>query len=103
MLKTKHKLISDSWTADVEALETAIGRFTEDRTHPNDCEVAFFEIEGDGRLHVNVTHRHQTTTATGWAGPASLREGFVHNRTFGETPPGQLLRAIRAMVLAERV
>jgi len=103
MVKTKHKLITASWTADVEALETGIGRFSEDRTHPNDCEVVFFEIDGDGRLHVNVTHRHQTTTVAGWAGPASLREGFVHNRTFGDTPPGQLLRAIRNMVLAERI
>ena len=103
MVTTKHKLLTDSWTSDVEALETAVGRFRADRTLPNDCEVVFFEIGGDGHLHVNVTHRHQTTAVTGWAGPASLREGFVHNRTFGDTPPRQILREIRDMVLAERI
>ena len=48
MVKTKHKLITDSWTADVEALETGIGRFSEDRTHPNDCEVVFSRSTATG-------------------------------------------------------
>ena len=102
MVTTKHKLLTDSWTANVEALEAAVGRFTTDRSLTNDCQVVFFEI-GDGRLHVNVTHKYQTTAVRGWAGPASLREGFVHNRTFADAPPGQMLRHIRDMVFAERI
>jgi hypothetical protein len=69
----------------------------------NACRVVFFEIAGDAHLHVNVTHRHQTTAVRGWAGPAKLPEGFVHNRMFGETPSGQMLRHIREMVFAERM
>src|SRR5216684_938804 len=54
---TTHKLLTSSWTADVETLETAIGRFTRRRRLANDCQIVFFEIAGDGQLHVNVTHQ----------------------------------------------
>jgi hypothetical protein len=57
---TKHMLLTGSWKTDVEALETAIGRFTADRPLTSDCQVVFFEIASDGHLHVNVTHKHQT-------------------------------------------
>jgi len=87
-LSIDHKLLTKSWTSDVEALEASIGRFAEQRPLTNDCRVVFFEIAGDAHLHVNVTHRHQTTAVRGWAGPANMPEGFVHNRMFGETPSG---------------
>jgi hypothetical protein len=102
-ITTTHKLLTRSWTADVEALETAIGRFKADRAVTNDCRVVFFEIVGDGHLHVNVTHRYPTRAASGWAGPASVPEGFVHNRTFGDTPPNRIVRHIRDMVFAARI
>jgi hypothetical protein len=102
MVTTAHKLLTDSWTADVKALETAVGRFATDRSLTNRCHVVFFEI-GDGRLHVNVTHRHQTRAVRGWAGPASLREGFVHNRMFADAAPRRMVRQIRDMVFAERI
>ena len=98
---TRHKLLTGSWTADVEMLETAIGRFTNERPLANGCQVAFFEIPGDAELHVNVTHRHPTVAIRGWVGPASLPGGFVHNRRFGDTPPNQILRHIRNMVFAD--
>ena len=62
-----------------------------------------FEIVSDGHLHVNVTHKYPTRTARGWAGPASLPEGFVHNRTFGDTQPSQIIRHVRDMVFAARI
>jgi hypothetical protein len=99
---TEHKLLTGSWTADVAALETAIERFTEDRPVTNDCRVVFFEVARDGDLHVNVTHEHETATVTGWAGPASVPQGFVNNRTFGDMPPSQIARHIRNMVFAAR-
>jgi len=99
---TKHKLVTSRWTADVETLETAIGRFTADRPLTNDCHVVFFEIAGDGQLHVNVTHQHPTMAVRGWAGPARLPDGFVHNRRFGDTPTSQMVRHIRDMVFAVR-
>jgi hypothetical protein len=102
MVTTAHRLLTDSWTADVAALETAVGRFTADRSLENRCHVVFFEI-GDGRLHVNVTHRYQTRAVRGWAGPASLPEGFVHNRTFADAAPAHMSRQIRDMVFAERI
>ena len=102
-LSADHKLLTKSWTADVESLETAIGRFTEDRRLTNDCRVMFFEIAGDRHLHVNVTHRHPTMAVRGWVGPASLPEGFVHNRTFEEAGASQMLRHIRNMVFAARI
>jgi hypothetical protein len=102
-ITTTHNLLTMSWTADVAALETAIGRFRPDQSAPNDCRVVFFEIVRDADLHVNVTHQHQTKGVRGWAGPASLPEGFVHNRTFGDTPPSQIARQIREMVFAARI
>jgi hypothetical protein len=102
-LSIDHKLLTRSWTSDVEALEASIGRFAERRPLTNACRVVFFEIAGDAHLHVNVTLRHQTTAARGWAGPAKMPEGFVHNRMFGATPSGQMLRHIREMVFAERM
>lgn len=97
---TTHKLLTSSWTADVEAFETAIGRFPAYRRLVNDCQVVFFEIVGDGQLHVNVTHQHRTMPVRGWAGPARLPRGFVHNRRFGDTPPSQIIRHIRDVVFA---
>lgn len=99
---TKHKLLTSSWTADVDTLETAIGRFPTDGRLANDCQVVFFEIAGDAQLHVNVTHQHATMAVRGWAGPGKLPDGFVHNRRFSDTPPDQMIRHIRDMVFASR-
>jgi hypothetical protein len=101
-ISARHQHLSAWWTEDVEDLEVAIGRFN---THPNvsnNCEVVFFEIVGDAHLHVNVTHRHATKTVSGWAGPGHVRDGFVHNRRFGETPQNEMIRHIRDMVFAAR-
>jgi len=88
--------------ADVATLEMAIGQFTVDRALANDCQVVFFETPGDGQLHVNVTHEHQTKSVPGWAGPAKQSDGFVHNRRFADAPPSEMIRHIRKMVFAER-
>ena len=103
MVTTTRNLLTASWAAHVQALESAVARFTLDRPLPNDCEVAFFEIAGDRHLHVNVTHRYQTTAVRGWAGPARLPEGFVHNRRFSNARPSQVTRHIRDMVFADRI
>jgi hypothetical protein len=89
--------------AAVARLETAVGHFTSDGSLENDCQVSFFEIGEDAHLHVNVTHRHPTKTPPGWAGPANLPGGFVHNRTFGDTAPSRIIRHVRAMVCASRI
>src|SRR5689334_10034787 len=99
-IRTTHKLLTGSWTADVAAVETAIGRFTADRAVTNDCQVALFEIVRDEHLHVNVTHKYPTRTVRGWAGPARVQAGFVHNRTFGDTKPTEIIGHIREMVFA---
>jgi hypothetical protein len=103
IITTTHQLLTQSWKVDVEALETAIGRFTSHRRVTNDCRIALFEVVGDGNLHVNVTHRHQTQGVRGWAGPAVLRQGFVHNRTFGDMPLNEIVRHIREMVFSARI
>jgi len=102
-ITTKRTLLTGAWTADVEILETAIGRFKADGSSRNDCHVAFFEIVRDRHLHVNVTHRHPTKEVRGWAGPAAVADGFLHNRTFADTAPPRMLRQIRDMVLAVRI
>ena len=102
-ISSRHQLLSDSWTADVENLEMAIGRFKTDRHTANNCEVVFFEIVGDEHLHCNVTHRHATKTVSGWAGPGHVPDGFVHNRRFGDTSQHDMLRHIRDMVFAASV
>jgi len=99
---TKHRLLTSAWTEDVETLETAIELFTANRPLANECHVAFFEIAGDRDLHVNVTHHHQTAAVRGWAGPARVPDGFVHNRRFGDTSSNTMIRQIRDMVFAPR-
>lgn len=101
-ITTEHQLLTSSWTAQVEALETAVGRFKADRPLTNDCQVMFFEIVGDRQLHVNVTHRYSTRPVGGWAGPGTVAGGFVHNRRFSNAQPSQMIRHIRDMVFAAR-
>jgi hypothetical protein len=62
----------------------------------------FFEIAGDECLHVNVTHRYEPKIVSGWAGPGSIPDGFVHSRTFGDMSEREMLRHIRDIVFAER-
>lgn len=102
-ITTTRNLLTQSWTADVDALEIAIGRLTSRQSPTNDCRVALFEVAGDGSLHVNVTHRHRTQAPRGWAGPAVMPQGFVHNRTFSDMPPNRIVRHIREMVFSDRV
>jgi hypothetical protein len=102
-ITTQRSLLTDAWTGDVETLETAIGRFKASGPSPNDCQVAFFEIVHDRHLHVNVTHRHPTKGVRGWAGPANVAGGFLHNRTFADAAPPRMLRQIREMVLAAQI
>jgi hypothetical protein len=101
-ITTTHTLLTTDWTADVEALETAIRRFRADGPAQNDCHIALFEVASDGCLHVNVTHTHRTQPVSGWAGPASVHNGFVHNRTFDDSQPGRIARRIREVVFSER-
>jgi hypothetical protein len=102
-VSARHILLSDSWTAQVAALEAAIGGFKLDGHSKNSCEVVFFEIPGDDHLHVNVTHQYATKPVSGWAGPGSIPDGFVHSRTFGDTPQKEMMRHIRDMVYAGRI
>jgi len=102
-ISARHQLLSDSWTADVENLESAIGRFKTDRNVANNCEVVFFEIVGDQHLHCNVIHQHATKTVSGWAGPGHVPRGFVHNRRFGDTSQNDMIRHIRDMVFAAQL
>jgi hypothetical protein len=102
-ITTTHKLSTRFWTAAVATLETAVGRFNADGAMKNDCRVSFFETGQDGQLHVNITHRYRTRTAQGWAGPANLPEGFVHNRRFDDPQPSQIIRRVRDMVFASRI
>jgi hypothetical protein len=103
-ISARHQLLGNSRrTADVEKLESAIGRFKADPDVTNNCEVVFFEIAGDEYLHCNVTHRYATKSVAGWAGPGHVAGGFVHNRRFGDTPRTDIIRHIRDMVFAARV
>ena len=103
MVTTDRHLLSGSWKADVLAVESAVADFGLDGPMANDCHVAFFEIAGDKQLHVNVTHRYETTSPRGWAGPGRLRTGFVYNRRFSDARHSQVTRKIRDMVFADRI
>jgi hypothetical protein len=95
-----HKLLTDAWTADVQTLERGIGEFTVPPAP--EYHVSLFELEGDSKLHVNVTHRLETKLVKGWSGPGVSANGFIHNRRFDSTPTEAILRSIREMVFAER-
>ena len=101
-LSSTRKLLSASWAADVDAIETAMWRFEDEHPLAGDCQVAFFEIAADEKLHVNVTHRHPTKEIRGWAGPADTPGGFVTNRTFATIPTPRIVRHVRDMVFASR-
>jgi hypothetical protein len=99
-ITTTRNLLTPAWNEDVEAMDAAIRQFASPRAGGNDCHVAFFEVQRDRNLHVNVTHRRRTRSPRGWAGPAARPEGFVHNRRFDDTAPARIIRSIREMVFA---
>ena len=99
-LSSTRTLLSASWAADVDAIETAMQRFKNGHPLAGDCQVAFFEIAADEKLHVNVTHQHLTKEIRGWAGPAHTADGFVTNRTFATLPTTRIVRHVRDMVFA---
>lgn len=97
---TEHALLTDSWTAEVAALETAIGRITAARPLTEDCRVTLFEVEGDDRLHVNVFHHRPRAAVRGWSGPGRVASGCVYNRRFDRAAPARIIPHIREMVFA---
>jgi len=102
-LSSTRSPLSVSWDADVDAIEQEIWRMTDAQPLSSDCTVAYFEIATDQKLHVNVTHQHQTREIRGWAGPAHTPDGFVHNRTFAAMPAPQIVRHVREMIFADPV
>lgn len=94
-------LRSGLWSCDVTVLESALSRLIAKRPISNECRVSFFEVAGDTDLHVNVIHRHKTVGVKGWSGPASMPDGFVHNRRFQDRDA--ILPHISAMVFAPRL
>jgi hypothetical protein len=102
-LTSTRKLLTASWAAEVDTIEAEIRRFTDEQPLPGDCDVAFFEIAADEKLHVNVTHRFLTREIRGWAGPARTPDGFVTNRTFATSPTTRIVRHVRDMVFAAQV
>lgn len=95
-----HALLTDAWTADVEALEKGIGDFPVPPAH--EYHVSLFEMANDRQLHVNVTHREPTRPVRGWSGPGVSANGFIHNRRFESMSTAEILRSIRRMVFAAR-
>ena len=95
-----HALLTNIWTADVQALERGIGEFAVPPAQP--YHVSLFELKGDSKLHVNVTHKQETEPVEGWSGPGVSADGFIHNRRFDSTPTTAILRSIRQMVFAPR-
>lgn len=96
-ITANHALLTAAWTAEVEALESALGRVTDARVS-KDCRVTFFEVAGDQHLHVNVTRRSATGDVNGWAGPGTTSAGIVYNRTFSRMPRYQVLRQIKHVI-----
>ena len=101
-LTTSHVLLTDAWTADVNALQAALGRIEKGAGLSSDCRVTFFEVAGDAQLHVEVTHRSAAANVNGSPGAESASERVVHNRAFSRAPRYQVLRGIREMVFAGR-
>lgn len=95
-----HALLTNTWTADVQALERGIGEFAVPPVQH--YHVSLFELAGDSKLHVNVTHKHETERVEGWSGPGMSGNGFVRSRTFGSTTTAEILRSICDMVFAAR-
>lgn len=97
-IRTRRKLLTELWEHDVNTIEAGLQRANRKNGVSGDCEVVFFEIENDSNLHVNVTHTHATPAVEGWAGPAILADGVLHNRRFADGRAADILRDIRAMV-----
>src|ERR1700750_2467352 len=90
-VSVRQNLLTPLWRTDVEALEASIGGLNRTPAS-NECQVVFFEIEGDADLHVNVTHKYLTNAVKGWSGPGRVTDGFVHNRRFSGAEPRKIMR-----------
>jgi|SRR5579862_1916587 len=101
-ISTRHKLLTDEWTAGVEMVEAAIRHMGIEHPVTNECRVVLFEVAHDSSLHVNVTHNDKTKSVSGWAGPARVSDGFVNNRTFSSMRPDRIASHIHDMVFADK-
>jgi hypothetical protein len=99
-ITANHTLLTGAWTMEVKSLEAALGRVKPEAGVNGQCRVTFFEVAGDGDLHVNVMHHSATEGVTGWAGPGATADGVVYNRTFSRMPRYQVLRQIKNMIFA---
>ncbi len=99
-VNSHHTLLTDAWTADVETLEAGIAAFATPAGH--EYHVSLFEVKGDPKLHVNVTHKDEIKPVKGWSGPGVSADGFIHNRRFDVTATAEILRSIRQIVFAAR-
>jgi len=95
-----HALLTDVWKANVHTLESGIRDFGTPPGYATDYHVSIFEMAGDPRLHVNVTHARATKPVKGWAGPGISAAGFIHNRTFAPGSIDRIVSEIRRMVFA---
>lgn len=53
-ITTTHKLLTDSWTAEVETLETAVGRFKTDHA-PSEVPVGYFSASSSSTVKVPLS------------------------------------------------
>jgi hypothetical protein len=99
-ITANHALLTGAWTMEVRSLEAALARVKPEAGVNGQCRVTFFEVAGDGDLHVNVMHHAATEGVTGWAGPGMMPDGVVYNRKFNHIPRYQVLRQIKNMIFA---
>src|ERR1043166_3156188 len=98
-ITTTQALLTGAWKEDVRVMQAALGRITTVGTSVN-CHVTFFEVAGDGNLHVSVAHRSTGNGANGSSGSPIIPDGAVYARSFVREPRYQVLRQIRHMVFA---
>jgi hypothetical protein len=93
-LLIERRLLTKTWTADVDAIEGLL----KGRALPSPEEnrkVIFFEVAGDGMLHVTVLRERESFTTTPWSGPEQATDGFRYVHAFGDRPVRDIATSIR--------
>ena len=93
---TERELLTDSWTAQVAALEAALNRV--DLGNCDGCRIVCSEVHQAGQLHVTIVKTRETMCVSGWSLPMRQADGGIrYTRQFALESTDAMVKHIRDM------
>jgi len=96
-MRFKRELLTDSWTTQVDKLETALTKA--DFGAGKDCLIIAREVVEDGQLHVVIVkNKESALRVSDWSPPVTQEDGSFHYTcTFRLASTDHIVESITAM------